>query len=295
MPPAKTAGELLEQFLEREADLVGQEEDAGEDGEENRDAEDGSGQDVVDPVGHDDLAHPEPGDAGAGDLFDPVVAAADDGMEGILVGDQQRTDLLPDRDRENPFHHRRDFRVSLHQFGGHPRRRVGSRNRITNPFRQLQEDIAVVWRNLGEPRPVDRFSAGNGDDPLHEFPDAAVFRSDHRDNRDSEDLFQRSGVDPDPLFLRHVQHVECHDHRRAEEEKFREEVKASLQGGRIRQQDDDVGRFMDDEFPGNPLLFREGRQTVCSGEIDDPHLHAVRRVGALFLLDGFSGPIADVL
>ena len=128
-----------------------------------------------------------------------------------------------------------------------------------------------------------------------EFPDAPVFRGDHRDDRDAEGLLQRVGVDPDPLFFRHIQHVHGHDDRRAQEEELREEVEAPLEGGGIHQKDDDVGRLVDDEVPGDPLLLREGRQAVGAGEIDDPQLHAVRRVGALLLLHGLSRPVADVL
>ena len=75
--------------------------------------------------------------------------------------------------------------------------------------------------------------AGDGDDPLDQFPDAAVFCCDHRDDRETEGFFQRVGVDPDPLCFRHIQHVHGHDQRRAEEEEFREQIEAPLKGGGV--------------------------------------------------------------
>ncbi len=109
------------------------------------------------------------------------------------------------------------------------------------------------------------------------------------------DSLQGVGIDPDPLFLRHVQHVHRDDDRRAQEEELRQEVEAPLEDGGIHQKDDDIGRFMDDEVAGDPLLLRECRQAVGAGEIDDAEFVSFRRVGALLLLDGLSRPVADVL
>ena len=52
---------------------------------------------------------------------------------------------------------------------------------------------------------------------------------------------------------------------------------------------------MDDELPGDLLLLRKGRQAVRTGEIDDPHLHAVRGMRALLFFDGLPRPVADML
>jgi hypothetical protein len=106
---------------------------------------------------------------------------------------------------------------------------------------------------------------------------------------------QDAGVDPDALLLRHVQHIHRDDDRTPEEQELRKQVEAPLEGGGVRQQDDDIRSLVDDEIPGYPLLFRKRGQAVGPGEIDDPKLHSVRRVGALFLFHGFSGPIAYVL
>ena len=179
----ETADEPFQEFLERETDLVGQEKDAAEDGEEDRNTESRAGQDVVDPVGHDNLAHPEPGDAGARDLLDPVVPAADDGVEGILMGDEERTDLPPYRCGGQPLHHRRDLRVPLHEFGGDPGYRVRGVHRIPDQGRQLLKELAVILSDQRKFRQGLHLPAGDGDDPLNELPDAAVFCRDHRDDR----------------------------------------------------------------------------------------------------------------
>ena len=157
------------------------------------------------------------------------------------------------------------------------------------------KELAVVRPHRGQFRPEPELPAGDGDDPPDEFPDAPVLRGDHRDDGDAEGLLQGVGIDPDPLFLRHVQHVHRDDDRRAQEEELRQEVEAPLEDGGIHQKDDDIGRFMDDEVAGDPLLLRECRQAVGAGEIDDAEFVSFRRVGALLLLDGLSRPVADVL
>ena len=211
------------------------------------------------------------------------------------MGDEERTDLPPYRCGGQPLHHRRDLRVPLHEFGGDPGCRVRGVHRIPDQGRQFLKELAVILSDQRKFRQGLHLPAGDGDDPLNELPDAAVFCRDHRDDRETEGLLQRFGVHPDPLRLRHIQHVHGHDHRRAEEEEFREEVEAPLKGGGVDQKDDDVGRLVDDELPGDPLLLREGRQAVRAGEIDDPHLHAVRGVRALLFFDGLPGPVADML
>jgi hypothetical protein len=62
--------------------------------------------------------------------------------------------------------------------------------------------------------------SGDGDNPLHELPDALVPRGDHRDDRDAEGRLQCVGVDPDALFFSHVNHVYRNDDRRTEEEEL---------------------------------------------------------------------------
>jgi hypothetical protein len=111
--------QFLQKLLQGEPDQVRGAEDQAEGAQEDRNAEHGPGQDVVDAVRQDDLAHAEPGDRRPGDLLDPVVAAPHDGMEGVLVLNQERLDPATDVSGDLRFHQFCDLGVSLHQLDGH--------------------------------------------------------------------------------------------------------------------------------------------------------------------------------
>jgi hypothetical protein len=111
-----------------------------------------------------------------------------------------------------------------------------------------------------------------GDHLVHQLPDAAVLHGDHGNHRDSQGSLEGIGVDGDPLVFRHVQHVQGNDDGGSQEQDLREKVEAPLQAGRVDEQDDHIGPFVNDEVPGDLLLFGAGGEAVRPGKVHDPHL-----------------------
>jgi len=208
-----------------------------------------AGQDMVDPVGSIDQTGPfgTRETHGARDLLDPVVPGADDGVQRILMAIKSARICPQAGAGRSPSIHLRDLRIPLHQFGRNPGDGVGG---VTSDgsLRKFHEDVAVVRRHLGKSRMIDLLPAGNGDDSCDEFPDASFWWRPSDDRMPSA-FFQRVRVNADPLFFRHIQHVDGHDHRRSQEQEYREKIKASLQGRSVRQKTMTSGP-RDDEIPG---------------------------------------------
>jgi len=104
-PSAECADACFEQFLQGEADLVGEEKDARKYGKKNRNPEQRPGQDVIDAVRHYDLPHLESGNGCPGSFLDPVVSAADHGMQRVFVLDKQGLNFAPVFWRNKALYH----------------------------------------------------------------------------------------------------------------------------------------------------------------------------------------------
>ena len=100
----------------------------------------------------------------------------------------------------------------------------------------------MILPDRGQFRQGPHLPAGDGDDPLDELPDAAVLCRDHRDDREPRDFSSASASIRIPCVSATSSMFTATIDRRAEEEEFREEVEAPLEGGGVHQKDDDVGR-----------------------------------------------------
>jgi len=153
----------------------------------------------------------------------------------------------------------------------------------------------VIRGNAGYPGPVFNIARSHRDDFRYQLFDSPVFCRDHGNNGYAERLLESLHVDVDSLVFRDIDHIDGDDGGGAEKEQLRKEIKASFEGGRVYEKDDDIWHNADDKIPGDPFLFREGGQAVSAGKIDDLHFDVFRYVGAFLFFDGFPGPVAHVL
>ncbi len=216
-------------------------------------------------------------------------------MKRILVLNQQRSDLPPHGRRNEALDQAGVFRVAFHQLGRNPGNGEGRSNIILHQFRDSEINVAVVRRDIGPTGTVIHRPHGQGDDLVDQFADPHVFGGNHGNDRDPKGFPQDVRVDPDPLVLGHIDHVHGHDNGGAEQQQFRKEIEASFRRRGIDQKDNHVGAGFDDEVPGDAFLFRQGRQAVRAGKVDDPHFHALGDVGALFFFHRLSRPVAHML
>ena len=116
-----------------------------------------------------------------------------------------------------------------------------------------------------------------------------------RDHRNSDQAGELLEIELLTVALGHVYHVQSDHHRQSELEQLSGEIEVALQVACVDDVDDHVHALLEQKVSSDDLLLRICGQAVDPGEIDDAEDAIVGPDRALFALDGYARPVADVL
>ena len=212
-PPGKGTNYPFNLLLQGEPDLICHHEDACKNCKEYRNAKNGAGENMIDSVGHDNLSHFEPRNGCPGNLFDPVIPAADHSVEGVFMLDEKRLYPVPHIHGQKSFHHLRYFRIAFHELRSSP---VDGERRWDVVFDEIHETIKnrpVIRGNIRYAGFVIQFPSCRSDDSGYEFLDAPVFSGDHRHDRYPQRFLQRLHINVNPLSVSNIDHIDGYNNR----------------------------------------------------------------------------------
>ncbi|MPM61667.1 hypothetical protein SDC9_108527 [bioreactor metagenome] len=115
----------------------------------------------------------------------------------------------------------------------------------------------------------------NPDHIFEQFGDAEPFLSHRRDNRNAQHFGKRLMVERTAAPFKLVIHIERHNHRLFQFNKFGGKVKVPFQGRRRHHVDNDVGFLFENKTPHVQLLGRISRQRIGSRKISQYKLITV--------------------
>ena len=285
----------VQPVLDRCADGVGEPKGRPHNDQEEQEAPKRMGGHLVQPVGEGDLSGTGAGDSGANHPGDPVVASPGHRQDGVLVLPEQPVHLVPPIRGELPAHHLGDLTVPLQQLEGHPGLGVGLRHVAVDQPPQFVQHLPMVGPDLRRTGVERDLASHHRIHRFHQLPQPLVLRGDHRDDGQPQGSLEDVRLDPHPLHLGHIHHVEPHHHRYRQAEEFGHQVEVALQGGGVHDGHHHVGPLPDDEVAGDPLLRRVGRQAIGARQVHDAHEKAVVVVRPHLLLNGLARPVAHVL
>ena len=137
----------FEYVLHRKSHLVREEENQGEYAEENGDAEERPGQQVIDPVGHQHLTPLESRYGYPRHHLDPVVPAPHHCPERVFMLDEQTLDLVPCFRRQESLEGPPQYLgVALHQLRRDPPVREARRDVVADDLEQPGVDGVMIGR-----------------------------------------------------------------------------------------------------------------------------------------------------
>ncbi len=129
---------------------------------------------------------------------------------------------------------------------------------------------------------------------IQELVYAASLEGRNLDDGAAEVPAELGDVDGVPVLLDEVHHVEGDCHRHAQVDDLGGEVEVALEVGGVHDVDDDVGMPAHQVVAGDDLFGRIGRQGIDARQVGDANVFSAL-AGALLLLNGHTGPVANVL
>ena len=139
-----------------------------------------------------------------------------------------------------------------------------------------------------------RLLLGRIDGRLDKFVHALALERGRLDHRAAQALRELRHIDLVAVFAHEIHHVERHDHRKAQVEDLRRQIKVALEVRGVHEVDHDVGTALQKVVTRHDLLGRVRRKRVDARQVRDGHV-LVARVGAFLLLHGHARPVAHVL
>ena len=146
----------------------------------------------------------------------------------VEIAPQDVVDRLPVLMRQAAPHHPRDLPIPLQQFQRDPLLGVGVRHAPYDQCLNLLQDLLVIGPDLGRLGCIGNLSTRHPVDGLHQLPHAYVLGSDHWNHGYPQRCLQHLWLDLHALLLRHVHHVQSHDHRDGQGKQLRDQIQAPL-------------------------------------------------------------------
>ena len=182
--------------------------------------------------------------------------------------------------------------LALQKLDGVPARRGGGHARAEEVGDLL--DGALHFGDEAQIGRGSRLLLGRIDGRLDKFVHALALERGRLDHRAAQALRELRHVDLVAVFAHEIHHVERHDHRKAQVEDLRRQVKVALEVRGVHEVDHDVGTALQKVVTRHDLLGRVRRERVDARQVRDDHV-LVARVLALLLFHGHARPVAHVL